>query len=181
MSYGSEIVDTWANTGDPMSPTDPIAYNFSRGRPTYENPGPLGRFSQDPKDKKFFAHYFFSEELCIEFIVDRLYPRGFVCSRCQRTRWYLPNKNRDGKRKKVIICSYCRSETWFLKDTIFHRTKLPLTTWFRAAFLLRFPGTNASNLERMLGVVYNTAWLLSHKLRYAMGILQRAPRCADAV
>jgi hypothetical protein len=80
------------------------------------------------------------------------------------------------------LCQGCPHRFRLLAGTIFHRTKLPLWKWFRAAFLLRFRGTNASNLAPLLEVTYRTSWLLCHKLRFAMGAIQDfRRRCADAV
>jgi hypothetical protein len=142
----------------------------------YENPGALALFFDDPTDEDRFDLYFFSEARCVEFVVQRLFTQGFACPRCSRRRFALPTT-----RSRSLVCTYCRKRVWFLKDTIFHRTKLPLTTWFRAAFLLRFQGTNASSLAEMLGLSYKTSWLLCQKLRYAMGLLQQKKRCTDAV
>ena len=52
-----------------------------------------------------------------------------------------------------------------------HRTRLPLTTWFAAAYLAASlkPGVSALQLQAQLGISrYETAWLLLHKLRRAM-------------
>jgi hypothetical protein len=143
-------------------------------RPLYENPGPLDLFFDDPAaDQNRFDLFFFDEVRCADFVIQRLYAQGFACPRCSRRRFAFSAKS------KALTCTFCSLKVWFLKDTIFHRTKLPLTTWFRAAFLLRFRGTNASNLAEMLGIAYKTSWLLCHKLRYAMGLLeQRRPDAA---
>ena len=57
-----------------------------------------------------------------------------------------------------------------MAGTIFHRTKLPLTTWFRAMYHLTQSknGISAMELMRRLGVAYNTAWMLKHKLMQVM-------------
>jgi len=54
---------------------------------------------------------------------------------------------------------------------VLHRTRLPLTTWFAAAYLAASlkPGVSALQLQAQLGISrYETAWLLLHKLRRAM-------------
>ena len=145
-------------------PTDSTTLSPTFTRPIYENRGPLGLFDDNPEDKELFNEYFWNEDLCIRFVVSRLYPQGFRCPRCGSGRWGIADR-----KKKLIGCCHCGREVWILKNTIFHRTKLPLTTWFRAAFLLRFRGINTSNLGRMLELAYNTSWLLTQKLRHAMG------------
>jgi hypothetical protein len=54
--------------------------------------------------------------------------------------------------------------------TIFHRSKLPLTSWFVAMHLMTQAKNNVSALElkRHLGVNYTTAWLVKHKLMEVM-------------
>ncbi|MBX3618924.1 MAG: IS1595 family transposase [Rhizobacter sp.] len=49
-------------------------------------------------------------------------------------------------------------------------SKLPLTRWFQAAYVLSQAKNNVSALELMrhLGVSYPTAWSLKHKLMEAM-------------
>jgi hypothetical protein len=53
---------------------------------------------------------------------------------------------------------------------LFEATKLPLTTWFLALYLLTSTKTNLAALElkRHLGVSYRTAWRLKHKVMQAM-------------
>jgi hypothetical protein len=54
---------------------------------------------------------------------------------------------------------------------VLHRTRLPLTTWFVAAYLVASlePGISALQVQAQLGLSrYETAWLLLHKLRRAM-------------
>ncbi len=49
-------------------------------------------------------------------------------------------------------------------------TRLPLTTWFLAIYLISQAktGLSALALKRHLGVSYPTAWLIHHKLMQAM-------------
>jgi hypothetical protein len=120
----------------------------------------------DDADPERFEALFGTEERCLAHVVRRLHPQGFRCPRCRRI-WFelLPNN-------KVLRCRGCLQRTRVLAGTIFHRTKLPLTTWFKAAFLLRHSDTNAHRLAPLLGVTYRTSWLLCHKLRFAMGVVQ---------
>lgn len=55
--------------------------------------------------------------------------------------------------------------------TVFADTRLPLTTWFQAAWYVTGTkhGVSALGLQRLLGLgSYETAWALLHKLRRAM-------------
>jgi transposase-like protein len=62
--------------------------------------------------------------------------------------------------------------------TILHNTKLPLTVWFWAAYLMTTDkrGISALLLQRQLGLgCYETAWMMLHKFRRAMVNLEREP------
>jgi transposase-like protein len=66
--------------------------------------------------------------------------------------------------------------------TILHNTKLPLTVWFWAAYLMTTDkrGIAALLLQRQLGLRrYETAWMLLHKLRRAMVNVAREPLYGD--
>jgi transposase-like protein len=54
--------------------------------------------------------------------------------------------------------------------TVFHKTKLPLSYWFWAIFLVANDkrGISAMTLARFLDVSYPTAWLMLKKIREAM-------------
>jgi hypothetical protein len=62
--------------------------------------------------------------------------------------------------------------------TVLHRTKIPLTHWFWAAYLMTTDkrGVSALLLQRQLGFsCYETAWMILHKLRRAMVNAAREP------
>jgi len=54
--------------------------------------------------------------------------------------------------------------------TIFHRTRTDLPKWFLAAYLMGKDkrGVSAKFLQRELGVAYQTAWTIVHKLRHGL-------------
>jgi hypothetical protein len=58
-----------------------------------------------------------------------------------------------------------------MAGTVFQGTKLPLTVWFLAIYVISQArtGLSALALKRHLGVSYPTAWLIHHKLMRAMG------------
>lgn len=62
--------------------------------------------------------------------------------------------------------------------TVLHNTKVPLTLWFWAAYLMTTDkrGISALLLQRQLGLRrYETAWMMLHKLRRAMVNAAREP------
>jgi hypothetical protein len=63
---------------------------------------------------------------------------------------------------KTFQCHACRHKTTLTSGTIFHSSKLPLTTWFQAMHFPTQSKNNVSALElmRLIGVCYRTAWRL---------------------
>lgn len=75
-------------------------------------------------------------------------------------------------------CAGCRHQVSLTAGTVLHRTKIPLTQWFWAAYLMTTDkrGVSALLLQRQLGLsCYETAWMLLHKLRRAMVSVAREP------
>jgi hypothetical protein len=73
-------------------------------------------------------------------------------------------------RAYTFECLDCGRQTSVTAGTVMHRTKLPLTTWFRAAHLMsnHSNGMSALQLKGQMDVTYKTAWLLEQKLRRSM-------------
>lgn len=73
-------------------------------------------------------------------------------------------------RRGRLRCRSCRAETSAIAGTIFADTKLPLTTWFQTIWLVtnQKHGTSALDLQRAIGMSYETAWTVLHKLRRTM-------------
>ena len=70
---------------------------------------------------------------------------------------------KDGR----YACSGCQNTFSVLVGTIFQNTKLPLTTWFRAIFLIcnSKKGISSCQLSMILGITQKTAWFMLHKIR----------------
>jgi ISXO2-like transposase domain len=92
--------------------------------------------------------------------------------RCRNQRAYdLVNQRR-------WQCAGCRHQVSLTAGTVLHETKIPLTHWFWAAYLMTADkrGISALLIQRQLGLsCYETAWMLLHKLRRAMVNLAREP------
>src|SRR5438552_4195602 len=135
-----------------------------RKRTFFEDGGPFSDFFDEPENPGRFLEEFdgcLAEEKCEGFVIRRRWPDGFLCPRCgSRDYGILPGH--------IILCRDCRAKTRVLAGTIFQGTKLPLTTWFRAAYLFRFHDTNAAQLAPQIKVHYKTALLLLKKFRAAL-------------
>ena len=67
-------------------------------------------------------------------------------------------------------CSACHHQTSLRVGTLFQASKLPLTTWFLAIYLITQAknGVSALELMRSLGISWRAAWRLKHKILRAM-------------
>ncbi len=113
-----------------------------------------------------FLKDFGAEAQCEQALEAVRWPSGFCCPRCGHAAHYVL---RDGARK-VFQCNACRHQASLIAGTVFQGTKLPLTIWFLAIYLISQAktGLSALALKRQLGVSYPTAWLMHHKLMQVM-------------
>lgn len=117
-----------------------------------------------------FLEQYGSESQCREALIQQRWPQGFHCPACDHA-GHCRLKQHD-----VFQCNRCKRQVSPTSGTVFAETKLPLRTWFLAIYLLTQSknGMSALSLRRHLGVSYNTAWLLKHKLMQAMVERDRA-------
>jgi transposase-like protein len=106
-----------------------------------------------------------TEEQCKQALEHWRWPQGFVCPHCGHQQEPVRLRTRA-----LLQCRHCRHQASLTAGTIFADTKLPLTTWLLAMFLLtqQKNGISALELKRHLGVSYLTAWRLKHKLLQVM-------------
>lgn len=98
----------------------------------------------------------------------QVWPNGPVCPHCgspEATR--LAGKSH---RPGLLQCNDCRQQFTATVGTLFERSKIPLTKWLMAIYLLSASkkGMSTNQLSRMLGLPYKTAWFMTHRLREAM-------------
>jgi transposase-like protein len=113
-----------------------------------------------------FQRLYGTEDLCEAALEKTRWPDGFRCPRCGGNEHGLVY----GRRLKRYQCRICRHQATLTAGTIMQATKLPLTTWFQAFYLIGQAKTGISSLElsRHLDVNYDTAWLLHNKILKAM-------------
>lgn len=113
---------------------------------------------------EFFAA-FPSEETCEAHLIRVRWPQGMPCSTCRSRDFYKRIRTR-----RAYQCRRCHSFTYPTAGTIFHKTRTPLQAWFLAIFCVAFDkrGLSALQLSEQIGVDYNTAWAMLHRIRRAM-------------
>lgn len=74
--------------------------------------------------------------------------------------------------RKLFQCNACRRQTSPTAGTVFASTKVPLTTWFRAMYLITQTKQGISSIElgRRLGTTQTTAWKIKTKLTEVMRV-----------
>ena len=106
-----------------------------------------------------------TDDKCRDALEAIRWPRGVCCTRCGST----DVDEMDYRHQwRCRDCDYRFSVT---AGTIMHRSHLPLRKWF-VAILLQVEskkGMSALQMKRTLGIAYQTAWHLCHRIREAMG------------
>ncbi len=88
------------------------------------------------------------------------------CPRCEGKMYTFIG----GRRHDRYQCRSCRHQATLTAGPIMEATKLPLTIWFLAFYLVGQAKSGISSLALMshLGVNYFTAWLVHNKIMQAM-------------
>jgi transposase-like protein len=111
-----------------------------------------------------FRERFGTEAQCRQSLLEMRWHDGLTCPSCGGGSFC------ELKTRKVHQCNRCKKQLSLTAGTVFQDTKLPLTTWFLAIYLLTQSKGGISSIElgRRLGVKQPTAWLVKHKLMQAM-------------
>jgi transposase-like protein len=126
-----------------------------------------------------FLLAFGTESACCEAVLRARWPDGFSCPRCGgMTHCILFSLGRP-----LFQCHTCHRQTSVIAGTLFASTKLPLTKWFLAIYLISQAktGLSALQLKRDIGVSYPTAWLMHHKVMTAMAAREAQHRLSGSV
>ena len=119
-----------------------------------------------PRSLIDFQRLFPDDAACAAYLAAQRWPEGFCCPACGHdAAWALRAK------PWTYECRGCRRQTSVKAGTILHGSKLSLTVWFWAAYLMatHSNGISALQLQKQLGLgSYKSAWLLCAKLRRAM-------------
>ena len=126
-----------------------------------------------------FLQCFGTEAACAEAVRCARWPGGFLCPRCNADAHCIIVSGC----RRLYQCHACHRQTSLTAGTLFGNTKLPLTRWFLAIYLVSQAKTGLSALElkRHIGVSYPTAWLMHHKIMLAMASREAQHRLSGAV
>ncbi len=111
-----------------------------------------------------FQEKYGTEEKCRKALFKWRWPEGYVCPMCGY------HKGCEIKSRKLYQCYRCHHQTSLTAGTVFDSTRLPLNVWFLGMYILTQTKNGVSTMEmmRQLGISYNAAWRMRHKLMQVM-------------
>jgi transposase-like protein len=103
-----------------------------------------------------------------EYLEAQRWPNGPICTHCGSDD--VTALNGKAHRPGVYQCNACREQFTVTTGSVMERSKIPLNKWLLAMHLMASSkkGYSAHQLHRTLGVTYQTAWFLAHRIREAM-------------
>jgi transposase-like protein len=115
------------------------------------------------------AKAFTENDVAREAIEALMWPHGPVCAHCG-SMGKIGRVGGKSARPGLYYCGDCKKQFTVTVGTIFERSKVPLSKWWFAIHLLAAgkKGMSAHQLHRMIGVTYQTAWFMEHRIREAM-------------
>lgn len=117
------------------------------------------------------APHFKDDQKAREYLESVRWPNGPICPHCGSAEVPYTLKGK-AHRPGLYKCrdKDCRMQFSVTVGTVFERSKIPLSKWLTAAYLLcsSKKGMSAHQLHRVMGVTYKTAWFLAHRIRHAM-------------
>ncbi len=102
-----------------------------------------------------FLKLYGTDAQCAVALEQARWPVGFHCPRCDGAAYTRVR----GRTHPLFQCQACRHQTSLIAGTVMQGTKLPLSVWFLAIYLISQAktGLSALALMRQLGVSYPTA------------------------
>lgn len=91
-----------------------------------KNKSPIQKFTL-----KQFLEMFPNDDVCLDYIRDKKYPKRIDCPECEHNALFHRVKWR-----KSYACDFCGFQISPAANTIFHKSRTPLTTWFYVIYLM---------------------------------------------
>ncbi len=112
--------------------------------------------------------HFNSEKVCKDYLEEIRWAEGTKCvyRGCGNDKVYRYDNERTFK------CSQCDRQFNVRTGTIFHKSKIPLTTWFAAIYLISLQQKMISitKLSEDIGVSMKTASAMNRSIRIQLGM-----------
>jgi transposase-like protein len=113
--------------------------------------------------------WFQNPEIARKQIERGAWPNGPVCFHCRAVGRATLMKGKS-TRAGLYQCNACRRPFTVTMGTIYERSKIPLSKWLAATYLMELSGGKISALEvgRKIGVSKKTAWYICKRIRDAI-------------
>jgi transposase-like protein len=115
-----------------------------------------------------FQKAFDIDEKCRQYLEERRWNGTPACPFCGVLNVHrFPNG-------KIFKCRDCRKKFSVTVGTVYENTKIPLTKWFLATYILgvHSKGISSLQLATWLDVTQKTAWFLNHRVREMLTVKQ---------
>ena len=108
------------------------------------------------------------ESECRAYMEQMRWNGNVNCPHCGE---HKPYKLADGKSYRCRAKT-CKKDFTVTVGTVFENSKVPLSTWIAATYILSAhkKGISSCQLARDLGVTQKTAWFVLHRLRLILGV-----------
>jgi transposase-like protein len=124
-----------------------------------------------------FQKHFDTDAKCREYLEQQRWGNEPACCFCGS---FKVRRLKDGKR---FQCNEkeCRKQFSVTVGTIAENTKIPLTKWLLALYILsnHSKGISSLQLAKWLGVQQRTAWFLNHRIRVML--TDKAPKLLEGI
>ncbi len=110
------------------------------------------------------------EDKAIAYVESLRWPDGqAVCPHCE-TKGRAYRLKGKSTRKGLWKCGACRKQFTVRIGSIFEDSPIPLGKWVLAIHLMcsSKKGISSHQIKRELGISYQSAWFLTHRIRFAM-------------
>ena len=117
---------------------------------------------------KEFSERIPDEAAAIAFVEEKIWGNNPRCPHCGMNNVYRVKSGKPMSHR----CRPCKKYFSIRVGTVMEQSNLPLRIWVLAIHLMHTgrKGTSALQLHKMLGVCYETAWFLCHRIREAMKV-----------
>jgi transposase-like protein len=106
-----------------------------------------------------------------EWVESQIWTNGKFCPHCGNAdEGKIGALEGKAHRPGLWKCYACRAQFSCTVGTVFESSKIPLTKWVAALFLMTASkkGVSAHQVHRLIGVSYKSTWFMMHRLREAM-------------
>src|SRR3989304_817378 len=124
------------------------------------------------QEVSFLSILKWTDDQCRDYLEAQRWPSGPICPKCGTPEPWKSTRKTQTKNavRSLYRCRSCKKQFTATVGTIFEDSKIPLSKWFAAIYLMcaSKKGMSAHQIHRELDVTYKSAWFMCHRIREAM-------------